>query len=190
MVDHRGRRRRADDADGGSHPGARRARSSGATRRPCCSTRATRMRRRGPARRSSSAASSTAGPRPSCATGTRSRTDTPRRPCQAVDRLAPARVSGGVGQARRPGGQSPGADAGRPDDPGLEPRRACATIPWSPSASTGWTGRRSTRTPIATLVSFACHPVVIGPDYPGAGPDFVGALCGRPSRASARGQAP
>jgi len=29
---------------------------------------------------------------------------------------------------------------------------------------------------IATLVSFACHPVVIGPDVPGAGPDFVGPL--------------
>jgi hypothetical protein len=30
--------------------------------------------------------------------------------------------------------------------------------------------------PVATLVSFACHPVVIGPDVAGAGPDFVGAL--------------
>lgn len=29
---------------------------------------------------------------------------------------------------------------------------------------------------IATLVSFACHPVVVGPDFPGAGPDFVGPL--------------
>ena len=29
---------------------------------------------------------------------------------------------------------------------------------------------------IATLVSFACHPVVIGPDVEGAGPDFVGPL--------------
>ncbi len=29
---------------------------------------------------------------------------------------------------------------------------------------------------IATLVSFACHPVVIGPDVEGAGPDYVGPL--------------
>ena len=47
--DHRGRRRRADHADGRPHPGARR-RASAATRPRCCSTPATRTRRRGPAR--------------------------------------------------------------------------------------------------------------------------------------------
>ena len=32
---------------------------------------------------------------------------------------------------------------------------------------------------IATIVSFPCHPVVIGPDVAGAGPDFVGPLRAR-----------
>ncbi len=30
--------------------------------------------------------------------------------------------------------------------------------------------------PIATLVGFGCHPVVVGPDVPDVGPDFVGPL--------------
>ncbi len=30
--------------------------------------------------------------------------------------------------------------------------------------------------PIATVVSFGCHPVVVGPEVPQAGPDFVGPL--------------
>ncbi len=30
--------------------------------------------------------------------------------------------------------------------------------------------------PIATLVAFGCHPVVVGPEVPLAGPDFVGAM--------------
>jgi hypothetical protein len=30
--------------------------------------------------------------------------------------------------------------------------------------------------PVATLMSFGCHPVVVGPDVPLAGPDFVGPL--------------
>jgi hypothetical protein len=91
---------------------------------------------------------------------------------QAVARLAPARVSGGIGEAR-----------------GLAVNRRERT----PDGRTilGWNrdGVRDdsvvairvdgepdeTLEPdaIATLVSFACHPVVIGPDYPGAGADFV-----------------
>ncbi len=94
---------------------------------------------------------------------------------EAVGRLAPARVSGGVGQAsglavnrrertadgrtilgwNREGVRDDTVVAIRVD--GLE------GAPLVPDA-------------IATLVSFACHPVVIGPDYPGVGPDFVGPL--------------
>lgn len=94
---------------------------------------------------------------------------------EAVGRLAPARVSGGVGQAaglavnrrertadgrtilgwNREGVRDDSVVAIRVDGPD--------GAPLSPE-------------PIATLVSFACHPVVIGPDYPGAGPDFVGPL--------------
>jgi hypothetical protein len=94
---------------------------------------------------------------------------------EAVERLAPARVAGGVGQAsglavnrrertddgrtilgwNREGVRDDSVVAIRVDgreDPPLDPDG------------------------IATLVSFACHPVVIGPDVPGAGPDFVGPL--------------
>ena len=93
----------------------------------------------------------------------------------AVGRLAPARVSGGVGQAaglavnrrertadgrtildwNREGVRDDSVVAIRVD--GLD------RAPLVPDA-------------IATLVSFACHSVVIGRDYPGAGPDFVGPL--------------
>jgi hypothetical protein len=102
---------------------------------------------------------------------------------QAVARLAPARVSGGIGEAR-----------------GLAVNRRERT----PDGRTilGWNrdGVRDdsvvairvdgepdeTLEPdaIATLVSFACHPVVIGPDYPGAGADFVGPLRDRLSNLS------
>jgi neutral ceramidase len=94
---------------------------------------------------------------------------------EAVERLAPARVNGGVGEARglavnrrertadgrtvlgwnRDGVRDDSVVAIRVD--GLD------GAPLAPDA-------------IATLVSFACHPVVIGPDVPGAGPDFVGPL--------------
>lgn len=94
---------------------------------------------------------------------------------QAVERLAPARISGGVGQA-----------------PGLAVNRRERTA--DGRTILGWNrdGVRDDSVvairidgletsavapdPIATLVSFACHPVVIGPDLPGAGPDFVGPL--------------
>lgn len=94
---------------------------------------------------------------------------------EAVGRLAPARVAGGVGQA-----------------PGLAVNRRERTA--DGRTILGW-NREGVRDDsvvairvdgrdgpplhpdgIATLVSFACHPVVIGPDYPGAGPDFVGPL--------------
>ena len=96
---------------------------------------------------------------------------------QAVPRLAPARVSGGLGEA-----------------PGLAVNRRERTA--DGRTILGW-NRDGVRDDsvvairvdgepdetleadaIATLVSFACHPVVIGPDVPGAGPDFVGALRG------------
>ena len=94
---------------------------------------------------------------------------------EAVGRLAPARVSGGVGQA-----------------PGLAVNRRERTA--DGRTILGW-NRDGVRDDsvvairvdgaehpspfldhIATIVSFACHPVVIGPDYAGAGPDFVGPL--------------
>jgi neutral ceramidase len=94
---------------------------------------------------------------------------------EAASRLVPARVSGGVGMA-----------------PGLAVNRRERTA--DGRTILGW-NREGVRDDsvvairvdslddaplftdgIATLVSFACHPVVIGPDYPGAGPDFVGSL--------------
>ena len=94
---------------------------------------------------------------------------------EAAGRLAPARVSGGVGLA-----------------PGLAVNRRERTadgrtiLGWNPDGVRddsvvairvdGRGGPALQAEGIATLVSFACHPVVIGPDYPGAGPDFVGPL--------------
>ena len=94
---------------------------------------------------------------------------------EAVGRLAPARVGGGVGQA-----------------PGLAVNRRERTadgrtiLGWNREGVRddsvvairvdGLDGAPLVPDAIATLVSFACHPVVIGPDYPGAGPDFVGPL--------------
>lgn len=94
---------------------------------------------------------------------------------QAVAGLAPARVSGGVGEARglavnrrertADGGTILGWNReGVRDDSVVAIRvDGVAGAPLQPDA-------------IATLVSFACHPVVIGPDLEGAGPDFVGPL--------------
>ncbi len=94
---------------------------------------------------------------------------------EAVGRLAPARVSGGVGQA-----------------PGLAVNRRERTadgrtiLGWNREGVRddsvvvirvdGRDGPPLQADGIATLVSFACHPVVVGPDFPGAGPDFVGPL--------------
>ncbi len=94
---------------------------------------------------------------------------------EALGRLAPARVSGAVGEAR-----------------GLAVNRRERTsdgrtiMGWNPDGVRddsvvvvrvdGLDGPPLLADPIATLVSFACHPVVIGPDFPGAGPDFVGPL--------------
>jgi hypothetical protein len=96
---------------------------------------------------------------------------------QAVGRLAPARVSGGVGRAT-----------------GLAVNRRERTsdgrtiLGWNPDGVRddsvvairvdGLDGPPLDTDAIATLVSFACHPVVIGPDVEGAGPDFVGPLRG------------
>lgn len=96
----------------------------------------------------------------------------------AVGRLAPARVSGGVGQA-----------------PGLAVNRRERTadgrtiLGWNRDGVRddsvvairvdGADGPPLHADPIATLVSFACHPVVVGPDLEGAGPDFVGPLRSR-----------
>lgn len=94
---------------------------------------------------------------------------------EAVERLAPAGVSGGVGRAE-----------------GLAVNRRERTadgrtiLGWNHEGVRddsvvairvdGLDGAPLFTEGIATLVSFACHPVVIGPDYPGAGPDFVGPL--------------
>ncbi len=94
---------------------------------------------------------------------------------QAVGRLEPARIAGGVGRA-------PGLAVNRRERTadgrtilgwnrdGARDDSVVAIRVDGRSPSTAWTD------PIATLVSFASHPVVIGPDYPGAGPDFVGPL--------------
>ncbi len=98
---------------------------------------------------------------------------------EAAGRLAPARVSGGVGEAK-----------------GIAVNRRERTadgrtiLGWNREGVRddsvvairvdGWDEEAPLVThAIATLVSFACHPVVIGPDYPGAGPDFVGPLRSR-----------
>lgn len=94
---------------------------------------------------------------------------------EAAGLLRPARVSGGVGEAR-----------------GLAVNRRERTadgrtiLGWNRDGVRddsivairidGQDGAPVHPEPIATLVSFACHPVVIGPDVPGAGPDFVGPL--------------
>ncbi|MFP5342794.1 MAG: hypothetical protein ACLGIJ_07725 [Candidatus Limnocylindria bacterium] len=94
---------------------------------------------------------------------------------EAAGRLEPARVSGGVGTA-----------------PGLAVNRRERTtdgrtiLGWNRDGVRddsvvairidGADGPPPVVDPIATLVSFACHPVVIGPDVEGAGPDFVGPL--------------
>lgn len=97
---------------------------------------------------------------------------------EAVGRLAPARVSGGAGWAS-----------------GLAVNRRERTadgrtiLGWNPVGVRddtvvairvdGLEGAPLSSQGIATLVSFPCHPVVIGPDYPGAGPDYVGPLRSR-----------
>lgn len=94
---------------------------------------------------------------------------------EAVEALAPARVSGGVGQA-----------------PGIAVNRRERTadgrtiLGWNREGVRddsvvairvdGIEGAPLVSDAIATLVSFACHPVVIGPDVEGAGPDFVGPI--------------
>jgi hypothetical protein len=94
---------------------------------------------------------------------------------EAAGRLAPARISGGVGEAR-----------------GIAVNRRERTadgrtiLGWNRDGVRddsvvairidGLDGPPTIPDAIATLVSFACHPVVVGPDYPGAGPDFVGPL--------------
>jgi neutral ceramidase len=94
---------------------------------------------------------------------------------EAAERLAPARISGGVGQA-----------------PGIAVNRRERTtdgrtiLGWNRDGVRddsvvairvdGLDGAPLVPDAIATIVSFACHPVVIGPDVEGAGPDFVGPL--------------
>lgn len=94
---------------------------------------------------------------------------------EAAQQLVPARIGGGVGDA-----------------PGLAVNRRERTadgrtiLGWNRDGVRddsvvairidGLDGPPTIPDAIATLVSFACHPVVIGPDYPGAGSDFVGPL--------------
>jgi neutral ceramidase len=94
---------------------------------------------------------------------------------QAVGRLAPARVSGGVGEARglavnRRERTSDGRTILGWNRDGVRDDSVVAI------RVDGLDGAPLTPDAIATLVSFACHPVVIGPDVEGAGPDFVGPL--------------
>ena len=97
---------------------------------------------------------------------------------EAVGRLVPARISGGVGNA-----------------PGLAVNRRERTadgrtiLGWNREGVRddsvvairidGLDGVPLVPPDIATIVSFPCHPVVIGPDVAGAGPDFVGPLRAR-----------
>lgn len=93
----------------------------------------------------------------------------------AAARLAPARVRGGVGRVE---GLAVNRRERTPDGRTI--------LGWNPDGVRddsvvairvdGVEGAPLSAQGIATLVSFACHPVVIGPDYPGAGPDFVGPL--------------
>ncbi len=94
---------------------------------------------------------------------------------QAVARLAPARVSGGVGAAQglavnRRERTSDGRTILGWNRDGVRDDSVVAI------RVDGLDGAPLMPDAIATLVSFACHPVVIGPDIEGAGPDFVGPL--------------
>jgi hypothetical protein len=94
---------------------------------------------------------------------------------EAVGRLAPARVSGGVGEAtgiavNRRERTADGRTILGWNREGVRDDSVVAM------RVDGFDGAPLMPDAIATLVSFACHPVVIGPDYPAAGPDFVGPL--------------
>lgn len=96
----------------------------------------------------------------------------------AAGRLAPARVGGGVGEVR-----------------GIAVNRRERTadgrtiLGWNREGVRddsvvairvdGKDGPPLDTDGIATIVSFACHPVVIGPDFEGAGSDYVGPLRSR-----------
>ncbi len=105
---------------------------------------------------------------------------------EAVGRLAPARVSGGVGEVRglAVNRRERTADGrtilGWNRDGVRDDSVVAIRIDGGPDETLDPVG-------IATLVSFACHPVVIGPDLPGAGPDFVGPLRNRLSNLSRPG---
>ena len=94
---------------------------------------------------------------------------------EAAGRLAPARVSGGVGVAaglavnRRERTADGRTILGWNHDGVRDDSVVAIRVD-------GRDGAPVRTDAIATLVSFACHPVVIGPDYLGAGPDFVGPL--------------
>jgi hypothetical protein len=94
---------------------------------------------------------------------------------EAAGRLAPARVSGGVGTApglavnRRERTADGGTILGWNRDGVRDDSVVAIRVDSMDGAPLDTDG-------IATLVSFACHPVVVGPDFPGAGPDFVGPL--------------
>jgi hypothetical protein len=94
---------------------------------------------------------------------------------QAVEELRPARISGGVGAV-----------------PGLAVNRRERTadgrtiLGWNPDGFTDPSvvvirideagGEPAVARGIATLVSFGCHPVAVGPEVAEVGPDFVGPL--------------
>lgn len=94
---------------------------------------------------------------------------------EAVERLAPARVAGANGEVRGLAvNRRERTDDGRTilgwNRGGVRDDTVAAI------RVDGRDGHPFQTDAIATIVSFACHPVVIGPDVPGAGPDFVGPL--------------
>ena len=94
---------------------------------------------------------------------------------EAAGRLAPARVSGGIGEVRGIAvNRRERTDDGRTilgwNRDGVRDDSVVAL------RVDGEAGPPLVADGIATIVSFACHPVVVGPDFPGAGPDYVGPL--------------
>ncbi len=94
---------------------------------------------------------------------------------QAAERLRPARIGGGVGTVK---GLAVNRRERTPDGRTI--------LGWNPEGFVDESvvairideagGDPTFPEPIATIVSFGCHPVVVGPEVPDIGPDFVGPL--------------
>ncbi len=94
---------------------------------------------------------------------------------QAVERLRPARIGGGVGKVnglavnRRERTDDGRTILGWNKDGFVDESVVVIRID-----ETG--GETTFPGAIATIVGFGCHPVVVGPDVPDVGPDFIGPL--------------